>query len=361
MTYSEAMLDVAPRLYFLVQDHCSLRYVCTFCDTPSCFHVLRTLMQAGKMKKISAAAYMALRDALPAIIWNKRPFESFLRTALRGHGELLAELNFSDTKRVVTDQLVDRLTAEEGRYHDLTLQLMLEISRMTRFPNLEQLKDPEDRKLRLNEAEAAVGLLSYIIKDYSREIADAENEKVSIQEMASKDAAERRFSDDLESLKARFIDLQAEADVHARGYAFERLLADLFHIFDLEPRLSYKLPNEQIDGSFTFDTDDYIVEARWRAEAASREDGDAFAMKVRRKGKNAVGLFVSVNGFTKPFKDSFRESTPFISLDGSDLYAVLDKRIRFDDLIRAKKRHANETGSCFLPASAIISEGEAEG
>jgi hypothetical protein len=40
------------------------------------------------MKRISAQAYEALRDALPTITWNKRPFESFLHTAL----QLLAHL-----------------------------------------------------------------------------------------------------------------------------------------------------------------------------------------------------------------------------------------------------------------------------
>ena len=82
---------------------------------------------------------------------------------------------------------------------------------------------------------------------------------------------------------------------------------------------------------------------------------DIFASKVRRKGKNAVGLFISVNGFTEPFREAFRESTPFVAMDGADLYVVLDNRVRFDDLIRAKKRHANETGSCYLPATQVVS------
>src|SRR5262249_41940034 len=111
---------------------------------------------------------------------------------------------------------------------------------------------------------------------------------------------------------------------------------------------------EQIDGSFTFDTDDYILEARWRADPADRGDGDIFASKVRRKGKNAVGLFVSVNSLTAALKQAYDESTPFITMDGADIYAVLDGRIRLDDLIRIKKRHANETGSCYLPAREII-------
>jgi hypothetical protein len=100
-----------------------------------------------------------------------------------------------------------------------------------------------------------------------------------------------------------------------------------------------------------FDTDDYIVEARWREEAVSRGDADIFAAKVRRKGKNAVGLFVSVNGFTKDAREQYREATPFITMDGNDLFLALDQRVRLDDVIKSKKRHANETGDCYLPAS----------
>ncbi len=306
------------------------------------------------LKQISASAYQALRDALPAIIWNKRPFETFLRTALRDNPELLIGLNFADTKRAVADELVDRLVTQERKYRDVTLKLMLEISSMTRFLNVEQIKDPEDRKKRLKEAEESVNLLKFIIKDYSADIDKADQERAAIQARKAQTAALRRFSDDLASIKSTFIDLQSETDVHARGYKFEALLGDLFALFDLEPRLAYSLQNEQIDGSFTFDTDDYIVEARWRAKPADRGDGDIFASKVRRKGKNAVGLFVSVNSFTDALKRTYSESTPFITMDGADIYAVLDGRIRLDDLIRAKKRHANETGSCYLPASLII-------
>lgn len=307
------------------------------------------------MKKISAAAYQALRDAIPVITWNKRPFETFLKTVLRDHSELLAGLNFTEPKRAVADVLVERLVADERRYRDVALRLMLEISSMNRFPNLEQLKDPEDRKLRIAEAEAAVGLLRYIIKDYSADIAEAEKRQAAIQVHVAQTAALRRFNEDLEALRSRFLGLQAETHVRQRGYEFESLLADLFALYDLEPRLAYKLDLEQIDGSFTFDTDDYIIEARWRKDATDRGDGDIFAKKVERKGKNAVGLFISVNGFTGPFKRAFSESTPFIIMDGADLYAVFDNRVRLDDLIRAKKRHANETGSCYLPASQVVS------
>lgn len=152
-----------------------------------------------------------------------------------------------------------------------------------------------------------------------------------------------------------FLQLQTAADPRQRGYDFEGLLSDLFRLFDMEPRLAYRTGIEQIDGSLSFDTDDYILEAKWTAEPASREVADAFAAKVRRKGKNALGLFVAVNGLSTAALAAYRESTPFISMDGGDVFLVLERRVRLDDLLRAKRRYANETGSCFLPASRMLS------
>lgn len=305
-------------------------------------------------KRISTEAYQALRDALPAVTWNKRPFESLLRTALREHPALLVGLNFSDTKRNVSDQLVDTLITHENRYQDVTLQLMLEIASMTRFPNVEQIKEPNDRKLRLEEAKRAVAHLQSVTKAYSQHLESEQMEEAARKAAAAQATAIRQFNTDVEALKVRFLAMQTEKNKHQRGYDLESLLADLFLLYDLEPRLAYSLDLEQIDGAFSFDTDDYIVEGRWREKPTDRGDGDVFAAKVHSKGKNAIGLFVSINGFTTPFLKRFEESTPFITLDGADLFMVLDGRVRLDDLLRAKKRHANETGSCHLPASTYI-------
>ncbi len=307
------------------------------------------------MKRISTEAYQALRNAIPVTTWYKRPFETLLRTALRANPELLAGLNFSDTKRAVADELVDRLIQREDKYQEVTLQLMLEIASLTQFPDLEQIKDPKDRALRLSEAKKAVADLKSVTNSYSANIAESQKQEAARKAHAAQAAAVRRFSDGLDVLKSRFMDLQSETDTHARGYAFESLLADLFLLYDLEPRLAYKIELEQIDGSFSFDTDDYVLEARWRAEQADRGDGDIFAAKVHSKGKNAMGLFVSVNGFKSTFLERFKEQTPFTTMDGTDIYMVLENRIRLDDLLRAKKRHANDTGSCYLPVKELMS------
>lgn len=95
------------------------------------------------MQRISAQAYQALRDALPAIMWHKRALESFLRDALRSHPELLAGLDFNGaTKRETADALISRLAVNESTYQQTTIDLMLDVGAMTRFGTSRRSKNP---------------------------------------------------------------------------------------------------------------------------------------------------------------------------------------------------------------------------
>jgi len=306
------------------------------------------------MKRISTEAYQALRDALPVVTWYKKPFESLLRTALREYPDLVGALNFSDTKRHVADELVRRLVAQEDRYQDAAIELMTELASMTRFPDIERLTEP-DRSNLLDGARAGVEHLKEITEQFSGRQEELLRLKAEREVNAARAADSHKFSDELSELQARFLVLQSSANPQQRGRDLERLLNDIFRLFDMEPRLGYTTATEQIDGSLTFDTDDYLLEAKWLSAPVSRADLDVFATKVRRKGKNALGLFVAVNGFSRPALDAYLESTPFITMDGSDLYLLLEGRLRLDDLLKAKRRHANDTGSCFLPATAFMS------
>jgi restriction endonuclease Mrr len=113
---------------------------------------------------------------------------------------------------------------------------------------------------------------------------------------------------------------------------------------------------EQIDGAFAFGTDHYVLEAKWWKDAIGRRELDVFKTNIERKGKNTLGLYISINGFTADAVAVYSFSTPFITMDGLDFMAVLDQRIRLDELIRRKKRHASETGHCSLPVAKILSE-----
>lgn len=304
-------------------------------------------------KRISLAAYQALREALPAVTWYKSSFRTLLHTSLRDHPELLSRLNFSDSKRLISSALIDTLTSHENKYQDTTIQMMVDISAMDYFLDFERLTEPDRTKL-LNQAKSAVSNLRRVTKEFSKHQQEQDRIRAEQAASAEKQEANRAATAELESLKARFLELTARTDnVQQRGLKFEILLRDLFDLADLEPRMAYSLEYEQIDGAFTYDSDVYLLEAKWLKGAIDRASVDAFNMKVQRKGKNALGLIVSVNGFPSTVIDVYSTSTSFITMDGADLFAVLDGRYKLEDLLRLKKRHANETGSCYYPLNLL--------
>lgn len=303
------------------------------------------------MKAIPAEAYEALADAVAKIMWHKQALERYLRLALREQPELLAGLPFAATKREVANELVDQLSRRELRYRDFTLSFMLEIANIDDFPNIRSAKD---RPELLPAAREAVDRLARIVKPLAADNAAAEQARLQAETNRANALALKERTRHLSEIKSEFLSLESAVSPQQRGRDFEKLLDRLFIHYDLEPRLAYNVAADQIDGAISFDSDDYIVEAKWTATTVERHAADAFAMKVSRSGKNGLGLFVSSSGFSSGFKETYARATPFITLDGVDLYAVLDDRFRLDDLLRAKKRHANETGSCFLPVSALL-------
>ncbi|MFE3606838.1 restriction endonuclease [Streptomyces goshikiensis] len=105
-------------------------------------------------------------------------------------------------------------------------------------------------------------------------------------------------------------------------------------------------------------TDHYVLEAKWWKEAVGRRELDVFKANIERKGKNTLGLYVSMSGYSSDALAVYSYSTPFITMDGSDFMAVLDQRIRLDDLLDHKKRHASQTGHCYLPVAKVFSGSE---
>ncbi|MEU0049359.1 hypothetical protein [Streptomyces sp. NPDC006309] len=65
-----------------------------------------------------------------------------------------------------------------------------------------------------------------------------------------------------------------------------------------------------------------------------------------------------MSGFTSDALAIYSLSAPFITMDGGDVMAVLDQRIRLDDLMTHKRKHASQTGHCYLPVSEIFSRME---
>jgi hypothetical protein len=133
----------------------------------------------------------------------------------------------------------------------------------------------------------------------------------------------------------------------ARGYAFERYLKELFDVFGLAGRASFRLVGEQIDGSFELFGETYLLEAKWQAARVGAADLRSFNGKVEDKAAWSRGLFISNSGFSDDGLAAFGRGKRVVCMDGLDLYELLERGISFADVIAKKARRAAETGEPF--------------
>ena len=84
-------------------------------------------------------------------------------------------------------------------------------------------------------------------QDREREIANAK--RTAEREREAKRAENTRQRDEL---RDRFMGLMGETNAQQRGYLLEQFLNDLFEFEGLDPRGSFRIVGEQIDGSFAW-------------------------------------------------------------------------------------------------------------
>ncbi len=159
-----------------------------------------------------------------------------------------------------------------------------------------------------------------------------------------RDEREKRLT----TLAATFASLHRETNTQARGYAFERLLAELFRM--------YKTDVDQVDGAVQFEAFTYLLEARWRGKPAVESDLVQLTSKVHRRIESTRGIFVSMAGFRPEVTQLYRLSHEqrLVLVDGQDLALILEGRVELPDALRAKVEAASVDGEPYLQLSTII-------
>jgi hypothetical protein len=302
-------------------------------------------------KRLSPAAVIALKDALCSIYWYKGDLRQFLQRCL-ANPSVLATLNWENYKRQIVSDLVDYLLANPDKHTGDLTTLCYEVSNISSFSHLAQL-DGGEQKVRI--AKDAVAHLQQLVKPHQ----DAEREGEEIErrqkESAEKLKANQAVREKLGEINRRYMAFVTSSDKQGRGFDLEKLMYDLFDLFDLDPKASFRNTGEQIDGAFALDGTDYLFEAKWQAKLMAAAELDSFAAKVTRKLENTLGVFLSVNGFSSDGIAAHSSGRAnIILMDGADLMAVLEERIDFTSLLLRKKRHASQTGSIYLTAAEIL-------
>src|SRR5690606_32173539 len=226
------------------------------------------------------------------------------------------------------------------------------VSAISDFSHLEHLDDGKEKAMR---AKKAVEALRKYTSGYQK-MWD-EKQQVDERRTAYAEKLERvnSFKNQLTDLNKEYCQLVISNDLQGRGYRLEAMLKQLFELFDLDPKASFKIEGEQIDGAFTFDNIDYLFEAKWQNELVRANALDSLASKVQRKLDNTLGLFLSVNGFSLDGISAHSSGRKVLLLmDGSDIMAVLDGRIELPELLKRKRRHAAQTGEIYIRYQDMI-------
>ena len=160
----------------------------------------------------------------------------------------------------------------------------------------------------------------------------------------------RERSEKLEAVRLKFNAALVDTSRQTAGFALEELLYDLFAIFEIKYRKSYRTATQQIDGQFSFLGFDYLLEARWRKDQPTEQEIGGFRQKTGGKIESTRGLFVSIPGFRDEVVQQFNgKGTNLIFMDGRDLIHILEGRIDLRDALEMKIDRASQEGLVFTP------------
>jgi RNA-directed DNA polymerase len=163
-----------------------------------------------------------------------------------------------------------------------------------------------------------------------------------------------------EELNKKFLDLEkislgkkpSKAAVSKRGLDFELFFNDLFSFFGIPTteRFTRNDGGEQIDGAFKFDNWHYIVECKWQKKVSDIRELDSLAGKLDRSGKQTMGWFISISGFSKNVIPLLKQNTSksIILMNGNEIKTVLTGRLSLPDLISKKVDRLNLSAEPFF-------------
>jgi hypothetical protein len=149
-----------------------------------------------------------------------------------------------------------------------------------------------------------------------------------------------------ELLLMMFNDLTQSTDAQRRGYVLQELLERVFTLHEIPVTKPFTRNNgaEQIDGKFELDGWHYLVECRWRTKLADIRELDGLHGQVGRSGKQAMGLFLSINGWSDNVPSLLKQNSDksILLMEGYDLRCVLDQQVGLRELLKAKISALND-------------------
>jgi hypothetical protein len=149
-----------------------------------------------------------------------------------------------------------------------------------------------------------------------------------------------------------------DADPQQRGYLLQDLLNRLFdlHGIPIVKPLTRNFGAEQIDAAFEFEGWHYLVECRWRAKLANIRELDGLSGQIGRSGKQTMGLFLSINGWSENVVPAMKQNQDksIILMEGYDLRTVLSQPLDLRRLLKAKLSALNLESEPYFSVAHLL-------
>jgi hypothetical protein len=195
-------------------------------------------------------------------------------------------------------------------------------------------------------------------------------ELVQVRESLQREAAQEEKLDLLSRERSEFLAAQSDRlllmfdelarseDHQKRGFLLQDLLNQVFDLyrFPVIGSFARNSGGEQIDGAIKIEGWHYLVECRWRKKVADIRELDGLAGQVRRSGKQAMGLFLSVNGWSENVPGLLKQNPDksIVLMDGYDLRMVLAGHAHLQRFLLAKIEALSLKSEPFLSVNAFI-------
>jgi len=293
----------------------------------------------------------ALKDAIINVFWKKTDVKALFRRC-DVPGDLIARQDWEGYKINIVSPVVDTLNGASQGLGPLR-RILQETLQYKDGKHLAWLPDAQKR---IHEAERSLEHLRLLVKDHEATVRTKEEERKARLQQIREAKGGAAFRAKLEQIRDRFLAHHVNPNRQERGYALEDILYDLFNLFELSPRGPFRRTGEQIDGAFQHEGDPFLLEAKWQEDPVDLAQLRDLDGAVGSSLDNTLGLFVSLNGFSKDAIEGYAQGTRprIICMTGEDLMAVLEGRIDLSDLLHRKRDLAVQKRAILVSAYDIL-------
>ena len=294
-----------------------------------------------------------MKGCILSIFWPKKDIIDFFKNVSCTSKELIVESEYKELPRArIVDMVFDNLEKRS----DLGIgQFRAMLKQLTEWDYFDPYYFKKLNKL--NEDEAKRNII------HLKQLQEIRDHKIK-QERQRQDELERKRKDisvNIVELKDTFINLFSgknkdgkEINSQRRGYLFEEFLRKLFTNAGIEVTEPFKIVGEQIDGSFKYDGEHYIFEAKWHDSWSASNSLYQFAAKVQGK-MHGRGVFISINGFSPGSVHALTtgKAIQTILVDGGDLVPITEGMYTLKEMLDNKIKAAQTMGRIYVDAISL--------